>query len=84
MRVVTLFGTRPEIIKMAPVVNELRQQGKVLEAGPCYGFTILPIFNEGSDGAANHFALSAAGHIRFTRDLHRPLRDGTTVKIRIL
>lgn len=26
MRVLTVFGTRPEAIKMAPLVNELRSQ----------------------------------------------------------
>jgi hypothetical protein len=70
---------------LEPVVNELRHQGKVLEAGQCYGFTILPIFEEGSYGAANRCALSAAEHIRFTGDLHHQLRDvsdGTTVRIR--
>jgi hypothetical protein len=71
---------------LEPVVDELRKQGKVLEPGQCYGFTILPIFNEGSYGAANRFALGAAEHIRLTGDLHRQLRevpDGATVQIRV-
>jgi hypothetical protein len=60
---------------LAPVVEELRLQGKTLSQGQCYGFTILPIFKEGSYGAKNRFVLSALEHIRFTGDMHSRLQD---------
>src|SRR4051812_26085800 len=54
---------------LVPVVEELRASGKVLAPEQCYGFTILPIFKEGSYAARNRFALSAIEHIRVTADL---------------
>jgi hypothetical protein len=71
---------------LEPVVNELRSQGKQLKRGQCYGFTILPIFSEGSYEAANRFCLTATEHIRFTGAMHLQLKDmadGETVRIEV-
>jgi len=60
---------------LEPVVDELQSQGKRLKRGQCYGFTILPIFKEGSYTAENRFCLAATEHIRLTGDVHSQLRD---------
>lgn len=60
---------------LAPVVDELRIQGRALGQGQCYGFTILPIFQEGSYTAENRFVLSVQEHIGFTGDMHSQLQD---------
>jgi hypothetical protein len=60
---------------LEPVVDELRLQGKQLESGQCYGFTILPIFEGGSYTSENRFRVSAAEHIRFTGEMHLQMRD---------
>ena len=70
---------------LRPVVAELRSKGILLGHNQCYGFTILPMFREGSYGAANRFILNAMEHIRFTADIVRQtqsLRDGETVRMR--
>jgi hypothetical protein len=72
---------------LEPVVDELRAAGKCLGTGQCYGFTILPIFQEGEYGAANRFCLTAREHIKATGDLHLQLKeipDGQGVQIRIV
>jgi len=71
---------------LAPVVAELQSQGKTLGHGQCYGFTILPIFREGSYRAENRFMLSALEHIRITGDMHSQLKDvpnGQAIKIKV-
>jgi hypothetical protein len=70
---------------LQPVVTELRGKGILLGHNQCYGFTILPMFREGSYGAANRFVLNALEHLRFTADIVRQtqsLRDGESVEIR--
>jgi hypothetical protein len=72
---------------LQPVVAELRAKGILLGHNQCYGFTILPMFREGSYVAANRFVLNAMEHIRFTADIVRQtlsLRDGETVRIRVV
>ena len=69
---------------LEPVVNELQSRGKRLRPGQCYGFTILPIFKEGSYTAENRFCLAAAEHIRLTVHMLSQLRDvpdGGSVRI---
>jgi hypothetical protein len=70
---------------LQPVVTELRAKAILLGHNQCYGFTILPMFREGSYGAANRFVLNALEHIRCTADIVRQtqsLRDGESVEIR--
>lgn len=72
---------------LAPVVDELRLQGKTLARGQCYGFTVLPVFKEGSYKAENRFILGALEHIRYTGDMHlqiKDLRDGDRVSIEVV
>jgi type VI secretion system (T6SS) immunity protein Tdi1 len=72
---------------LAPVIDELRSQGKTLGRGQCYGFTILPVFKEGSYKAANRFVISALEHIRVTGNMHlqiKDLADGDKVRIRVV
>jgi hypothetical protein len=69
------------------VVTELRSKGMLLDQNQCYGFTILPMFREGSYGATNRFVLNATEHLRFTADIirqTRSLRDGETIKLRVV
>jgi hypothetical protein len=72
---------------LQPVVTELRAKGMVLGHNQCYGFTILPVFREGSYGAANRFVLNAMEHLRFTADIisqTQSLRDGESVRLRVV
>jgi len=34
-KILLLFGTRPEVIKMAPVIKELRKQSRAIQATTC-------------------------------------------------
>ena len=65
---------------LVPVVEELRASGAILAPRQCYGFTILPIFKEGSYAAHNRFALSAIEHIRATADLHHQMTNPITIR----
>jgi len=72
---------------LTPVVEALRTAGKTLGPNECYGFTVLPIFAEGSYAADNRFVLNALEHIRFTADMHRQLKDvkdGELVEIKVV
>jgi Domain of unknown function (DUF1851) len=72
---------------LRPVVTELRSKDILLSHNQCYGFTILPVFREGSYGAANRFVLNAMEHLRFTADIIRQtqsLRDGESVELRVV
>jgi hypothetical protein len=72
---------------LQPVVTELRAKGMLLDCNQCYGFTILPMFREGSYGAANRVVLNAMEHLRFTADIIRQtqsLRDGESVELRVV
>ena len=72
---------------LAPLVEELQSEGKTLGQGQCYGFTILPVFQEGSYRAENRFMLSALEHVRFTGDMHRQIQDlsdGDKVRIKVV
>jgi len=72
---------------LVPVVAELRASGQALEPKQCYGFTILPIFKEGSYAAHNRLALDAIEHVRVTADLHHQiegLKDGDRVRISVV
>jgi hypothetical protein len=79
----------PEVVAdwfLEPVVEELREQGNRLGRGQCYGFTILPIFQEGSYAAPNRFCLDAIEHIRLTGSMHFKLADvadGESVRIKV-
>jgi hypothetical protein len=69
------------------VVAELRAEVVLLGHNQCYGFTILPMFSEGSYGAANRSVVNAMEHIRFTADIVRQtqsLGDGEDVRIRVV
>jgi Domain of unknown function (DUF1851) len=72
---------------LQPVVTELRAKDIRLGHNQCYGFTILPMFREGSYGAANRFVLDAMEHLRFTADIIRQtqsLRDAESVELRLV
>jgi len=72
---------------LQPVVTELRAKGMLLGHNQCYGFTILPMFREGSYGAANRFVLNAMEHLRVTADIirqTRSLRDGEAVELHVV
>jgi hypothetical protein len=72
---------------LVPVVEELRASGNVLAPKQCYGFTILPIFKEGSYAAHNRFALGAIEHIRATAHLHHQIegqKDGNSIRISVV
>jgi hypothetical protein len=71
---------------LVPVLEQLQSLGRPLAPGQCYGFSILPIFKEGTYGAENRYAIDALEHIRFTGDLHRQiagLPDGEQVKLSV-
>ena len=36
IKVITIFGTRPEAIKMAPLVKELEKRAEIESKGLCY------------------------------------------------
>lgn len=72
---------------LTPVISELRRGGKLLASGQCYGFTILPIFREGSYKAENRFMLSDLEHIRYTGAMHLKLKevpDDQSVEVKVL
>jgi Domain of unknown function (DUF1851) len=72
---------------LEPVVMDLRNKGMLLKENQCYGFTILPIFKEGSYRAENRFVLNAMEHLRFTADMilqTRSLKDGESVVLRVV
>ena len=72
---------------LVPVVEELLSSGRSLAPGQCFGFTILPVFKEGSYAARNRFALSALEHVRVTGDLHNQiqgLEDGQQVRLSVV
>jgi hypothetical protein len=72
---------------LQPVVRELRSTGMLLGHNQCYGFTILPIFREGSYAATNRFILNATEHLRFTADIvHQTqfLKDGDSIELRVV
>jgi hypothetical protein len=80
----------PELIKdwlLTPVVEELLESGRGLVHGQCYGFSILPVFEEGSYGAANRFPLSAVEHVGVTGSLHGQLQgvpDGQKIRLSVV
>ena len=57
------------------LVDVLRSQGKVLDAGQCYTYAILPIFSQGSFSAENMHPVSAAEHYSTSGHMHERLRD---------
>ena len=72
---------------LTPVVEELLNSGRSLAHGQCFGFTILPVFKEGSYAAANRFPLSAVEHLRVTGDLHSQIQgmeDGQQVRLSVV
>ena len=72
---------------LRPVVEQLRASGHVLARKQCYGFTILPVFKEGSYAAHNRFMLDAIEHLRVTADLHRQIDehgDGDRIRLSVV
>lgn len=68
------------------LVAALRDHGKCLGAGQCYGYTILPVFAEGSFSVENMGVASAAEHFAQSGHLHRQLRllpDGASVRVTV-
>ena len=72
---------------LTTVIEELLNSGCNLAPGQCFGFTILPVFKEGSYAAANRFCLSAIEHVRVTGNLHsqiQGLEDGEQVRLSVV
>ena len=49
MKITVILGTRPEIIKMAPVIRELERQGRdyfILHTGQHYSYNLDRVFFE--------------------------------------
>ncbi len=72
---------------LPPLVEALRQSGKILSARQCYSFTILPIFAEGKYESQNMHVLPAQAHYCLTADLHRQIRDmpdGAKIELKIV
>jgi len=72
---------------LVPVVEELRASGCFLAPKQCYGYTILPVFKEGSYSGPNRSPLNAIEHIRVTADLHhqlKGLKEGDSVRISVV
>lgn len=71
----------------ASLAGRLRQQGVVLGPGQCYGYTILPVFQEGSYGPENRRALDALEHLSVTADMHEQVRglpNGAKVQMKVV
>ena len=76
-----------ENLLLTPVIEELLDSGRALAPGQCFGFTILPVFEEGSYAADNRFPLSAIEHVRVTGDIHAQIQgvdDGQQVRLSII
>jgi hypothetical protein len=72
---------------LTPVVEELLESGRGLGRGQCYGFSILPVFKEGSYGAVNRFPLSGVEHVGVTGNLHGQLQsfsDGQKIRLSVV
>lgn len=68
----------------AHVVETLVQDGEELELGQCYGYTVLPIFKEGSYDASNRYCIDALEFIRFAAYVHSQVKDmpdGSSVQL---
>ena len=57
------------------LIEQLVAAGKVLQPGQCYGFTILPIFREGTYTIDNLRPMSAKEHFVITGGLHKAIQD---------
>ena len=69
---------------LPPLVEQLRAAGKVLEAGECYTYVILPIFAEGKYEVDNLNPVRAREHFGLTGGIHKDLQtvpDGTKVRL---
>jgi hypothetical protein len=70
----------------APAINRLRQSGKTLSLGQCYGFIILPILGGDWEGE-NRFPVSAKEHLSLTGHIHgqtKDLPEGTKVRLKFV
>jgi hypothetical protein len=66
------------------LVSYLQSEGKTLDAGQCYSYFTLPVFEHGSFSAENMFALDAAEHYAGSAKIHlqlRGLQDGSEVTV---
>src|SRR5262249_18073796 len=69
---------------LPPLIEELREAGKVLGEGQCYSFVALPIFKEGKYSVENLFQVDAREHYGLTGSVHKQIRDlpdGSKVRI---
>jgi len=76
-----------EDLLLTPVIEELLKLGRSLAPGQCFGFTILPVFREGSYAAANRFPLSALEHVRVTGEIHAQIQgieDGQQIRLSVV
>ena len=67
------------------LVEELIAAGKVLKAGQCYSFDMLPVFKEGNYSVENLNPVSMKDHFSHTGSVHEEIRDlpdGTEVRLR--
>jgi Domain of unknown function (DUF1851) len=59
-------------------VEQLHAAGKIPGEGSCYGFTILPIFRQGTFAVENVNAVPAREVFSLTGEIHSHLRDLAT------
>lgn len=72
---------------LPPLVEQLRDAGKIAAPGQCYGFTILPIFEGGKYTVENAFVVSAREWLTWTGSAHEQVRDvpnGGQVRMKVV
>ena len=57
------------------LVDRLHRAGKIPGPGQCYGFTILPVFDQGTYSVENVFVVPVREWLIYTASMHKQLRD---------
>jgi hypothetical protein len=82
--------TAPDLVDewfLPPLVERLHAAGKKPGHGECYGFTILPAFEEGKYDVDNMFVVSVDEQFVSIADVHRQLSelpDGSRVQVKVV
>ena len=84
-----MLRSSPDLVNewfLPPLVERLHAAGKVPKDGECYGFTFLPVFEEGKYDTQNMIVLTVREQFVAVADLHWQLRgvpDGSSVQINV-
>ncbi|RAZ89105.1 hypothetical protein DPM33_19260 [Mesorhizobium hawassense] len=72
---------------LPPLVVRLHAAGKKPKAGECFGFTILPVFDEGKFDIKNMFVVPVREQFIGMAEVHRQINelpDGSRVRIKVV